>query len=416
MNTATLEFPTIVERADEVVDAAPVAALTISKELALATLRTTAMSELSAVSRGIAELKAKHGATDYDIATPKGYKLATERRHAIRQVRYKVPHVVKARKAELKEIGEAVGTEGDRIVAALKAIEDPHDLAIEAEDTRRAAEAARLKALNDERIARHESAIAAIRGCVARAQGLPSARIADGIEKVAAIVIDPAVFEEFAVPAANAQCETLEAMRKLFDAAKAQEDAEEAREAQRVEQARIAEEQRVESERLATIAADVKKAADKLAADMAAFEAKQRAAAEPEVVEPPAPAPPPAEPAHVEPIGQADEEETVYTDETARFYGNPRFGTSEHFGTFVVDLAPAEIATVERAAISQVTPEEDDLIRLLTDLLVMVKHTAEPFAGKFPAQPKQSPEWWASLRAQVESLQPRIAIQLEALT
>ena len=107
---------------------------------ALQTLREHSLAELNAVELGLAKLKAEHGSTDYDISTPHGYKLATTRRHAIRLVRYQVPKVVKAKRSELNEIRDAVATEGERIVAALQAIEDPHDRLITAEDARREAE------------------------------------------------------------------------------------------------------------------------------------------------------------------------------------------------------------------------------------------------------------------------------------
>lgn len=284
--------------ADEVVDAPPA----ISKEVALATIRTTALSELSAVELGIASLREQHGATDYDITTPKGYKLATERRHAIRLVRYKVPHVVKARKQEMKEIGEAVGTEGDRIIAALKEIEDPHDLAIESEDARKAAEAQRLKDIEDARKAAHRARITAIYQCATKAQGLPSARIANGIAAVDALVTDEATYQEFAREAADAKAETLATMRALFATTKAAEDAAAAQEAQRVEQARVAEEQRAEAARLdqarAMIAKAEREAAEKIEADRAQLAkekaewlAKQAAAAPaPAQAEAPAPA------------------------------------------------------------------------------------------------------------------------------
>ena len=58
------DFPPIVAPVTEVLDAAPVKA---PAENAVAVVRRATLAELSAVERGIAQLKADHGATDYDI-------------------------------------------------------------------------------------------------------------------------------------------------------------------------------------------------------------------------------------------------------------------------------------------------------------------------------------------------------------
>jgi len=218
-----IDFPEIAERplvVAEVVDTPPV-----STAVALATLRTTALSELSAVEKGIAQLRADHGSTNYDITTPKGYKLATARRHAIREVRYKVPHVVKDRKAALKEIAEAVASEGERIIAVLKAIEDPHDEKILAEDKRKADEKAERERKEAERIAAHQERLDVLRGYVDLAKGQPSARIEAGIAAVEAIDIDPEAWEEFFDRAVAAKADTIVALREMKDAAKGAEDA-----------------------------------------------------------------------------------------------------------------------------------------------------------------------------------------------
>ncbi len=289
-----LEFP---EVADEVVDAAPPsasapAAPVMSKEVALATIKTTALAELTAVGKGIAELRTTHGSTDYDITTPKGMALATARRLAVRTVRYKVPHVVKARKAELKDISDALVAEGDRITAELKAIEDTHDALITAEETRRANEKAERERLAAERKAGFDARIAGIRACVAKCQGITSARIADGIAKVESIPVDASGWEEFATEAALAKTETLDAMRSLYTSTKAAEDIEAAAAEERARLELVAKQQAEESARLKKVADDLaaeqQKARDELAAQqaafadkVAAFEASQRKAAEP---------------------------------------------------------------------------------------------------------------------------------------
>jgi predicted phage-related endonuclease len=45
---------------------------------------------------------------------------------------------------------------------------------------------------------------------------------------------------------------------------------------------------------------------------------------------------------------------------------------------------------------------------LFADVRDLLAHLAEPFTGKFPTQPKPTPEWWAVLRDMVNNLQPRV--------
>jgi hypothetical protein len=266
-----LEFPEIIDFADQVVDAAP-AAIDPPAATTLAVFRSTALAELTAVDKGIAALRNEHGSTAYDITTPHGYKLATARRHAVRLVRYRVPKVVKDRKAELKDIVSALDTEAERITEALLAIENPHDEAIKAEDARREAIAAEKKRLNDERVSKHQAGIERIRGYLTACQapGMTAERIGKGIAKLEPVEFPSSEWEEFAVQAANTQCEVLEAMRTLQRQAQSREDEAERQEAIRAENERVAAELSAERARIAAEAEAVRKASAELAAAQAA--------------------------------------------------------------------------------------------------------------------------------------------------
>jgi hypothetical protein len=262
-----VQFPTI-EDAPAVAERHVVEVLEQPRPLALASLRTSALAELTAVERGIAALRAEHGSTNYDVTTPHGMTIAKARRHAIRLVRFEVPKVVKAKKAELADIREAVQTEGDRIIAALRQIEDPHDALITAEEEKRriekeAREAAEAEAREQARIAeaarkaKHESGIATIRGYVAMAQGLTSAQITSGMAKLAGLCLDG--FEEYFDAAEAATRETMLLLDDMRNVALAREEAAARIEAQRIEQERIAAEQRAEAERLAAERAELER-------------------------------------------------------------------------------------------------------------------------------------------------------------
>ena len=240
----TLDRPA--EVADEIVEG-PAGAL------ALAGLRASSLAPLTAVEAGLADLRAKYAATDdYDISTAFGMKVATTRRHAIRLVRYQVPKIVKARRAELNDIRDAVAAEGDRIIAALQAIEDPHDKLIQAEEARKAAEKAeadRIAAekraeaerLERERQERHEAGIAKIRSYLTRCSepGMTAERISLGMAMLDRMTFGDE-WQEFQGPAHDAKHETLVAMRELRAAALAREEEAARVEAERIERERVA--------------------------------------------------------------------------------------------------------------------------------------------------------------------------------
>lgn len=218
----------------------------------------------------LADLRKKyHGAT-FDLTTTKGDKEARAARLELVTLR----GMLEKRRKELKkpalEFGQKIDAEAERITTEIKALENPIDAQIVADENRRAAEKAERERIEAERIAGHQTKLAALRGCVARAQGLPSARIAKGIEQVEGIMLGVTVWEEFAAEAATAKQETLAAMRVMFDAAKTREDEDARVEAQRIENERIAAENRAAAERLA----EQKRALD---AQAAAIKAEQDA-------------------------------------------------------------------------------------------------------------------------------------------
>jgi len=237
------DFPTI-EAAPmpahftEVLDAKPAQQ---QPETAVALMRRTTLAELSAVELGIAKLKADHGATDYDITTPKGLQLAKDRRLAVREVRYQIPHTVKARKAELKEVGEALEAEAERITAELMAIEKPHDDKIKAREQQLADEKAERERIAAERAAAQANGIAAIRAFVARANApdMTAERLASGIKALGEMTF-PADAWLDPVAAANAQCETLDTLRTIHAMLTEREAAAARLEAQRIENERLA--------------------------------------------------------------------------------------------------------------------------------------------------------------------------------
>lgn len=213
-------------------------------------LKALALSRFGDWKPEAEKVVAKYKGVIFDATTPKGYKSLTEAIAEVRAPRYAAQNVSKASKSELAAVSKAVGSEEAAVAAFLDATEAELVAQKDAEDARRAQETERLRLLEVARVAGFNAKIAAIRECVTKARGLTAERITKGIAIVEAFTFSTEDWAEFAVPAANAQCETLEAMRALLAAAVHDETVEAQRVEQAAEQARVAEEQRVERERL----------------------------------------------------------------------------------------------------------------------------------------------------------------------
>jgi hypothetical protein len=72
-------------------------------------------------------------------------------------------------------------------------------------------------------------------------------------------------------------------------------------------------------------------------------------------------------------------------------------------------LTPEEVARITRAHFAPpVTHPPAVLHTVIRNALEFTEFAAEPFASKFPTQPKPGPEWWAELRSRIERLQPML--------
>ena len=372
--------------------------------------------EYSRTEAGLAELKAELAGKTYDLTTTKGD--AAARADRLRCVKLRT--ALEAKRKEFKQpallFGKTIDSEAARITAAIEALEQPIDAQIRADETRRAEEKA-------ERVAGHRARIAAIRECVTKARGLPSSRIANGVVAVEALVTDEATYQEFAREAADAKTETLAAMRELFTAAKAVEDAAAAQEAQRVEQARVAEEQRAEAARLQEardlIAKAEREAAERLAAERAAFE-RERA----EFMAAQEAAKPKMEAPQAGPVGDGSQKPDDGAAIPAAEAGSD---TEARDSQQVLKAEAATPDATDRDAPVTASPSvgsmgagqpadagaTGDTLMLLRDALALTKYAAAPFFSKFSTHPKTTPEWWAGLREQIETLQPLLVEAIE---
>lgn len=217
MNSA-LDFPTL--DVDEM--AAPIVA---SEVVDIAEIRDgKAVVHLNRTAQAIAELTTLYADAKYDMTTTAGDKAARSARLVLVTTRTAIESKRKALKAPALEFGKIIDSEAARLTKLVSDLEDPIDAQIKAEERRRQEEREEAERREAGRIAKHESGIATIRSYLSRCAGLPSSRIEMGIDQLSAMTFTAESWEEFAVPAANAQCETLESMRALLAKTRAAEE------------------------------------------------------------------------------------------------------------------------------------------------------------------------------------------------
>lgn len=278
MTTDTLTFREI----DAPPVAAPAPAVTKTNAIAAGIANVQAeVTKFDQIAAGLRAIETAHpknvivGA----INTSAGMKVAEAGWRAYRNPRLEVERSRKAAKQPVLALGRAIDDFAGQLETTLREGEDHYRAQIDAEDKRKAAVKAQHEAEEAARKEKHRSGIANIRCYLDRCQGpgMTADRIQKGIDMLKAATFGPE-WEEFAVPAANAQCETLEAMRLLHADVLAREQAAAAAEAQRVENARVAAELAEQLRQLQAQRAEVHRQAIELAAQRAESERLEREA------------------------------------------------------------------------------------------------------------------------------------------
>lgn len=187
----------------------------------------------------LAELRTRFEGATFDLTTTAGDKAARAARLELVKLRTGLEDQRKAHKAPAVEFGKLIDSEAKRLTAEIVALEEPIDAQIKADEQRRENERAERERIAAERRQKFEGQIATIRGYLEQVKGATSERITRAITFVDAITIGDE-WEEFATPAAEAQAETLAAMRALHTETLAAERTALEAEALRVENARQA--------------------------------------------------------------------------------------------------------------------------------------------------------------------------------
>jgi colicin import membrane protein len=196
-----------------------------------------ALTDINAVSTGIADLTSQYGGVVYEVATTVGMDEAKAARLAIRTPRYEVERIRKAAKAPLLALGKKLDAEASRIESELLKIETPIDQQIKAEEARKETERQAKIDAEVRRVADLQERVAELRGCQTLSPTDGSKLIADHIQDLERMFIDDS-YQEFQQQAIDAKAGGLARLEALHTAAVAHE-AEQARiKAEREELAR----------------------------------------------------------------------------------------------------------------------------------------------------------------------------------
>lgn len=203
-----------------------------STESTALTLQEHAMQEIDAVAAGIADLAKRYTGVVYDVATTKGMADARAARKEIREPRYEVERVRKAKIAELRQISSNINERAASITDEIRALEEPIDQQIKREEERKAAE----KAAEQERIAKQEDKLDSLRRAPLNFVGADSDALQAGIADLKGD--DLAELDDVYRPdAEKARDESVAALEKMLDERRKLDEAAAELERQRQEQA-----------------------------------------------------------------------------------------------------------------------------------------------------------------------------------
>lgn len=237
-------------------------------------------------------------------------------------------------KSKMAATSKAVGLELDIIELAYEEADGLILPKIEAREQELEAERQEKARIEAERVRVHKERLATIGAYLTACQapGMTAARIERGIELLKQQTFGPE-WEEFQVPAANAQCETLEAMRQLHAQVLGSEQEAARQEAIRLENERQAKALAEERARIEAEAAAIRREAAELAAQREAAEAATRAAA---------PAPTPVTAAGFMSLGERFTDEDP--DAATKLPGEPAEAMDAQEGVGLMEVAPAASA------------------------------------------------------------------------
>lgn len=235
----------------------------------------TMIAEYGETAAGLAELRQRHHGVVYDVTVPKQMKAAKEARAELRTLRTGLEKRRTEIKAPALERCRLIDSEAKRITDEIRALEEPIDVQIKAEESRKQAEElARLEA-ERQRVEGIALAIEAIRNVPSGLIGKPAIIIEGQLAKLRAETLDPEFYAERMREAQDALAATVARVEQQLAAQREQEAEQKRIAAEREELERM----RAENERLRR-EADERAAAERAEAERQAQAERDRLAAE----------------------------------------------------------------------------------------------------------------------------------------
>lgn len=239
--------------------------------------------EYSATEAALSALRQKYAGIVFDLTTVKGDKEARAARLELTTLRTSMEKKRKQFKAPALEFGKKIDSEASRVTDEIMALENPIDDQIKADEARRAAEKAERDRIAAVRTQGFRDRITTIRAFVGKCNGISAERIKNGIAMVKQVDVSPEAFAEFALDAEAAKTETLESMRIILEETERREEEAARVEAQRIENERVAAEQKERADALAAQQAEIDRQARELQEALQAQAEKDRLHREAEV-------------------------------------------------------------------------------------------------------------------------------------
>lgn len=227
------------------------------------------IAEYNPTQAALGELRKLYENVIFPVETTKGMKDAKE----VRQKFVKLRTALEAKRKEIKEPAlrraQAIDSEARELTAAIKALEEPIDSQIKAEETRKEREKEERERIERERVA-------AIQAKITKIRQLPGESIQDTADQLRATINDLDAFEiteadfaEFAGEAAHAKAGALDTLNGMLARAEANE-----KEAARLAAERAAQE--AEARRMAEQRAELERQQQEIARQRAELEAASK--------------------------------------------------------------------------------------------------------------------------------------------
>lgn len=206
----------------------------------------TAIAEYTETAAGLAELRQRHQGIVYDVTVPKEMRAAKEARAELRTLRTGLEKRRTEIKAPALERCRLIDAEAKRLTEEIRALEEPIDVQIKAEEARKQAEElARLEA-ERQRVEGIARAIEEIRNVPSSLIGKPAVIVEGQLAKLRAQTLDPEFYAERFREAEDALAATIARVEQQLTAQREQEAERRRIDAEREELERM----RAENERL----------------------------------------------------------------------------------------------------------------------------------------------------------------------